>query len=137
MYDRACEKLFDLFGDYIGDSLRVVATYGHEHVEPFYIRADLEEQADSTWFDMLHQPLWNIHRADILAGRVMPTFGDARGSYHVYDDLLLFQLPVNEDGGIYVSFDHGVGTDRPTLSQCHKIIVEAEGSTDNRAAGVQ
>lgn len=129
MYDRACEKLLHVFGESVGDKLRVVATYDRDRVEPYYIRENLQQDVEHT-FDMLHQPLWNIHRAHILAGRVIPTFGAARGSHHVYDDLLLYQIPVNQRGGVYVSFDHCVGTKRPKLSECRDIILEVEEDSE-------
>lgn len=136
MYEGACQRLHETFSETIADKLRVIATYTRERVEPFYVREELRDIVEEADFDSFHNPLWNIHRANLIASRAVRTFGPAMGSFHVYENVLLYQIPVDSNGGIYISFDPGTRHYRPLLTECRELILEAQGKEDIDTLGV-
>jgi hypothetical protein len=106
------EALVTDLRELVGDDLRVVAEYGAEGYDAFYLREDITPRLDAV-ADEIHD---DLVLQGIGRGRLEDLFdaGALHCSMHRFDDLMAFHFTAGELTGLFVTVDSN--TDVPLAS---------------------
>ena len=111
-------SLVDDLHDYVGDSLRTVATYDADGYELHYVRDDVDALYTDDEYEAIRRELV---MQDFEAGYLTDLFegGDLSCAVHTFDDLVTFHFVDEEFDGLFVSVDADTTLQlKPFLDRC-------------------
>lgn len=110
MADKA-ERLTAYLKHRTGDSLRAVLSYGPSGDDVLFLRDDLEGEYAEADLESISVTAWEVHDDLLSFGTERLGFDQYHSTVHTFENIFVFQLLLDEEFGLLLSFDREIGRD--------------------------